>query len=125
MRHSPARITRDNRLYAALQSESASNSVPDNQINIRGAANGISIRGSAGPYVVIASNFAPGTTAADIRSALEQHTTDIMSCIILSAAPTVIAEMVFQQRSSAELVIATFNNQLVRPLPGFRYECHS
>ncbi|KAH0542182.1 hypothetical protein FGG08_003403 [Glutinoglossum americanum] len=112
MRHSSARITRDNRLYAALQSDTTSNSITDNQINIRGAANGITIRGSAGPYTVIASNFAPGTTSDDIRSALEQHTTDIISCIILSAAPTVIAEIVFQQKSSAEIVIDTFNNQL-------------
>ncbi|KAI9867076.1 MAG: hypothetical protein M1813_000474 [Trichoglossum hirsutum] len=112
LRHSSARITRDNRLYAALQSDVTPNSVLDNQINIRGAANGISIRGSAGPYAVLASNFAPGTTAADIRSALEQHVTDIISCIVLSAAPTVIAEIVFQQRNSAETVIATFNNQL-------------
>ncbi|KAI9764709.1 MAG: hypothetical protein M1840_008101 [Geoglossum simile] len=111
-RHSPARIARDNRLYAALQSETPSKSATDNQINIRGAANGISIRGSAGPYAVMASNFAPGTTAEDIKSALEQHTKDIISCIILTASPTVIAEIVFQQKSSAETIIATFNNQL-------------
>ncbi|KAH0558748.1 hypothetical protein GP486_004610 [Trichoglossum hirsutum] len=112
VRHNSARITRDNRLYAALQSDITPNSALDNQINIRGAANGISIRGSAGPYVVIASNFAPGTTAADIRSALEQHVTDIITCVVLSAAPTVIAEIVFRQRTSADTVITTFNNQL-------------
>lgn len=36
----------------------------------RGFGEEISIRGTAGPYMVIGSNFAPGTTAADIESAM-------------------------------------------------------
>ena len=70
---------------------------------------GLSIRGTAGPFVVEASNFAPGTTAADIESALQSVAVDsngangIISCRIVTASPTVIAEMVFTERHIADL----------------------
>jgi hypothetical protein len=66
---------------------------------------------------VRASNFAPGTTAADIESALQSVATDsngasgIASCKIMSNNPTVIAEMVFHEKHVAETIISTFNNQ--------------
>jgi len=71
----------------------------------------ITIRGLAGPYAVIGSNFAPGTTAADIQSAMEPVGGVMQGCRILTASPTVEAEMVFVEKSGAEIVIATFNNQ--------------
>lgn len=73
----------------------------------------ISIRGTAGPYIVIGSNFAPGTTAADIESAMIPTGGEMLNCRILSASPTVIAEMVFSEKHNAESVISTFNNKKV------------
>ena len=73
----------------------------------------ISIRGTAGPYVVLGSNFAPGTTAADIESAMIPSGGEMQSCRILTSTPTVIAEMVFSEKHNAESVISTFNNKKV------------
>ena len=73
----------------------------------------ISIRGKAGPYVVVGSNFAPGTTAADIESAMMPSGGEMQSCRILTSTPTVIAEMVFGEKHNAESVISTFNNKKV------------
>ncbi|KAL8813566.1 MAG: hypothetical protein Q9200_000175 [Gallowayella weberi] len=53
----------------------------------------ISIRGLAGPYTVIGSNFAPGTTAADIRAAMFPIGGEMQDCRIVSKTPTVEAEM--------------------------------
>ena len=111
--NSNARITRDNRLYAALQTPSASNGM-DSQMTVRPAGTGISIRGLAGPYVVVGSNFAPGTTSADIESAMTPIGGEMTSCRIITSSPTVIAEMVFTDKDGAENVIATFNNEKVR-----------
>lgn len=78
----------------------------------------ISILGAAGPYTVIGSNFAPGTTAADIESAMAPIGGEMLDCQITSQKPTVVAEMVFSEKARAENIIATFNNKRVacRPL---------
>lgn len=78
----------------------------------------MSIRGMAtpalaGPHVVIASNFAPGTTAADIEAAMQPVGGDVRSCKLVSASPTVMAELIFEHKDGADNVIATFNNQKV------------
>lgn len=78
-----------------------------------GNGDGLSIRGLAGPYVVIGQNFAPGTTAADIESAMVPSGGDMISCRIISSSPTVIAEMVFAEKYNAETVISKFNNMKV------------
>ncbi|KAI4172286.1 MAG: hypothetical protein LQ348_006805 [Seirophora lacunosa] len=83
----------------------------NSQVNVLNRGGEISIRGAAGPYTVIGSNFAPGTTAADIESALAPIGGPMEDCIIVSHKPTVVAEMVFLEKSSAENVIATFNNK--------------
>ena len=88
-----------------------------NQARARLADAEITIRGAAGPYVVIASNFAPGTTAADIESAMVPNSGDIQSCRIVTASPTVMAEMVFSEKTIAEGVIDTFNNKKVHSSP--------
>jgi len=94
---------RNERLQEALQ-----------KVSINGATEGFSIRGLAGPYVVMGSNFAPGTTAADIESAMVPTVGEIQSCKIMTSTPTVIAEMVFADKSSADNVISTFNNKKVK-----------
>ncbi|KAI9673435.1 MAG: hypothetical protein M1817_002897 [Caeruleum heppii] len=110
-RSNTTRLTRNHRLYAALQSDSALNGT-STVVNIRGAAQGLSIRGAAGPFAVMASNFAPGTTASDIQTAMEPHGGEIVSCRLITTHPTVMAEIVFTEKEGAENVIATFNNQL-------------
>jgi len=73
----------------------------------------ISIRGAAGPYVVVAQNFAQGTTAQDLEHVMLPFAGDLTSCRIITASPTVIAEMVFASKTSADNVVATFNNKKV------------
>lgn len=75
-------------------------------ISIRGVANG-------GPYTVIASNFAPGTTAADIEAVMSPIGGETLGCKLLSASPTVMVELQFATKEGAQNVIATFNNQKV------------
>ncbi len=81
-------------------------------------APGISIRGAAtgGPCTVIASNFAPGTTAADIEAVMSPIGGETLGCRLLSSNPTVMVELQFVSREGAENVIATFNNQKVGTL---------
>lgn len=61
--------------------------------------------------MVQASNFAPGTTAEDIKMAM-LPLGKILSCIILSANPTVICEIVFEKKEAADQCILQYNNQL-------------
>jgi hypothetical protein len=76
--------------------------------------NGITIKGTGtGKFIVQGSNFAPGTTAADIQSTFEPVGGDMLSCRITSQFPTVRAEMVFADRSGAENVVASFHNTMV------------
>lgn len=91
------------------------------QMNIQSAApaaaaprGGMTIRGLAGPYAVLAQNFAPGTTAADIESAMTPVGGLVSNCKIIKTHPLVIAEIVFESREGADQAIATFNNQTVR-----------
>ncbi|KAM4055357.1 pentatricopeptide repeat protein [Hirsutella rhossiliensis] len=72
---------------------------------------GMSIRGLAGPFVVIGQNFAPGTTAADIESAVTPVGGEMVSCTILKTSPFLMAEMVFVSREGGERVIETFNDK--------------
>lgn len=112
------RQVKDDLLYNTAVTQS-----PRNGVASRGLGEEISIRGTAGPYVVIGSNFAPGTTAADIESAMVPNGSEMQSCRIISSTPTVIAEMVFAEKHNAESVISTFNNKKVwegwQRLPGF------
>lgn len=117
-----ARSLQNNRLFAALHGTPAglsSDLIPSGPrngpkprgANIRGQASGFSIKGSAGPFVVQASNFAPGTTAEDIKMAM-LPLGKILSCIILAANPTVICEIVFEKKEAADQCILQYNNQL-------------
>ena len=102
------RQAKDDLIYNTAVTQS-----PRNGAASRGPGEEISIRGIAGPYVVIGSNFAPGTTAADIESAMIPSGGEMQSCRIISSAPTVMAEMVFAEKHNAESVISTFNNKKV------------
>lgn len=75
---------------------------------------GITIRGLAGPFVVIAQNLAPGTTAGDLESAMMPVGGLVSKCRIIKTHPIVIAEIEFQTKEGADRVIERFNNQLVR-----------
>ncbi|QIW95368.1 hypothetical protein AMS68_000886 [Peltaster fructicola] len=73
---------------------------------------GLSFKGAAGgPYIVMASNFAPGTTAADIESVMTSVGGEVTYCRLVASSPTVIAEMGFREKSGADTVIGTFNNK--------------
>lgn len=63
---------------------------------------------------MVGSNFAPGTTAADIQTALEPVAGEIVSCRITSQYPIVTAEIACAERSGAENVVAKFHNKKVR-----------
>ncbi|KAH0615100.1 uncharacterized protein H6S33_000736 [Morchella sextelata] len=116
-----ARSLQGNRLFAALHGAQtptgpSADVIPSGPrknrgANIRGQASGFSIKGFAGPFVVQASNFAPGTTAEDIKMAM-LPLGKILSCIILSANPTVICEIVFEKKEAADQCILQYNNQL-------------
>ncbi|KAH8909945.1 hypothetical protein BR93DRAFT_976141 [Coniochaeta sp. PMI_546] len=98
---------------AALSSSAAAAAtVRNNNNNTSSPWNkGMTIRGLAGPFVVMAQNFAPGTTAADIESAVTPVGGLVQSCRLLKTEPIVIAEIVFESKEGADNVIATFNNQ--------------
>ncbi|KAL6250120.1 hypothetical protein RBB50_002421 [Rhinocladiella similis] len=104
------------RLASALETQQANIVTPPRRTT-KGQGPGLSIKGKAGPFTVEASNFAPGTTAADIESALQGETIDdngasgMLSCRIIATAPAVVAEMIFTERHLADRVISTYNNQ--------------
>ncbi|KAF5023248.1 hypothetical protein F66182_4700 [Fusarium sp. NRRL 66182] len=72
---------------------------------------GMTIRGLAGPFTVMAQNFAPGTTTADIESAMTPVGGEILSCHIVKTSPFLIFEMAFASREGGERVIETFNDK--------------
>ncbi|KAE8451908.1 hypothetical protein EG329_002749 [Mollisiaceae sp. DMI_Dod_QoI] len=107
------RQNRNDRLHSALNG-SASSPALNSQFNIVGTAkptSGISIRGLAGPYIVIAKNLALGTTEADIESAMAPIGGAVLSCRLIAQRPKVIAELVFETKEGADNVVDTLNNQ--------------
>ncbi|KAL8648585.1 MAG: hypothetical protein Q9226_005929 [Calogaya cf. arnoldii] len=67
---------------------------------------------SPATYTVVASNFAPGTTAADIDVFLSEEVGPIQDCRVISESPVVVAEMVFTEKSRAANAITAFDNKL-------------
>ncbi|RMZ90777.1 hypothetical protein DV736_g1984, partial [Chaetothyriales sp. CBS 134916] len=102
---SVVQAVRTSRIQSALESPSAS------QANIS-KSRGIAIKGAAGPFTVVATNFAPGTTAADIESAVANDGADgdgnntLVSCCLTSTHrdSTVTAELVYSDRAVAEKI---------------------
>lgn len=77
----------------------------------------MSIKGKAGPFAVEASNFARGTTIADIESSLQHEFLDssgangLISCQLTQTTPYVVAEMVFTEKLIADRIISTYDKQ--------------
>jgi hypothetical protein len=65
------------------------------------------------PFIVVAQNFALGTTAADIESVFRTVSHDIKSCRLVAPCPTVIAEITFATRAGGDKIIDTFNGKKV------------
>ncbi|KAH6890348.1 hypothetical protein B0T10DRAFT_485617 [Thelonectria olida] len=104
---------RASRLSAAVDRMDTSSDAPQ-QVNIvKPAPNpmGLTIRGLAGPFCVMAQNFAPGTTAADIESAMTPIGGEMVSCKIVKSKPIMIVEMAFASREGGERVIEMFNDK--------------
>ncbi|KAI4740014.1 hypothetical protein E4T50_09549 [Aureobasidium sp. EXF-12298] len=104
----------DTRRDAAYQT--AAQQAPPASFNIKSRSfapvdSEITVRGAAGPYCVVASNFAPGTTAADIESVMAPVGGDMSGCKLISTSPNVIAEMLFLDRTGADNVINMFNGK--------------
>lgn len=109
-----ARNVRNNAPRKAAPLNPRENALQRAQDNVGPDDDEITIRGTApGPYLVVGSNFAPGTTAADIESAMQPSGGPMLSCTIAQLLPTVTAEMIFTEKENADNVIATFNNKKV------------
>ncbi|KIV91730.1 hypothetical protein PV10_06239 [Exophiala mesophila] len=107
------RNARQNRVAKALNSQEVnivSSSTPSKDL-------GLSIKGKAGPFAVEASNFARGTTVADIESSLQHEFLDssggngLISCQLTQTTPYVVAEMVFTEKLIADRIISTYDKQ--------------
>lgn len=90
----------------------------DRQINMlkrNPSSNGpnLTIKGLAGPFTVMGQNFAPGTTPADVESAMTPVGGEMISCTLVKSQPFVVMEMVFASREGGEKVIETFNDKTV------------
>ncbi|RFU35850.1 hypothetical protein B7463_g499, partial [Scytalidium lignicola] len=99
-----ARMARADRLQRTLNG-SASSPALNSQFNLvapLASAPGMSIRGLAGPYIVMAKNFAHGTTAADIESAVTPVGGITLNCRIIAQRPQVIAEIIFESKEGAD-----------------------
>jgi hypothetical protein len=110
-----SRANRNERLHNILHG-SASSPALTSQFNVvapKKPQSQLSIRGLAGPYVVMAKNFALGTTIADIESAMTPVGGVALSCRIIAERPSVIAEIIFESKEGADNVVETFNNQNV------------
>ncbi|KAH8169582.1 pentatricopeptide repeat protein [Sarocladium implicatum] len=104
---------RQNKLSSAL-SRIDSSADAAQQVNIvskPAAAPSFSIRGIAGPFCVMAQNFARGTTAADVESAMTPIGGPMESCRLVKTEPFILVEMLFSSKEGGEKVIETFNNQ--------------
>lgn len=115
---SASQIDRNARTYDKLNwalrkdaQNARENEMDTSGFSIKGVANG-------GPYTVIASNFATGTTAADIEAVMGKIGGETLSCRVVVSNPTVMAELVFPTKEGADNVIATFNNKKVCNIHG-------
>ncbi|KAF2086675.1 hypothetical protein K490DRAFT_43923, partial [Saccharata proteae CBS 121410] len=107
---SASRVERGSQLPQQVQTGYLSNG-PTAQRNATKGASGINIKGMGSGYTVIASNFAPGTTAGDIEAVMAPIGGEMNYCRLTTASPTVIAEMQFVNYEGAQNVISMFNNR--------------
>lgn len=111
----PASLSRKQAKQAKLAAALA-NPSSNAQVNIIQPKSqpGLTIRGLAGPYAVLGQNFAPGTTPADVESAMTPIGGEMVSCSVVKTQPFLMMEMVFVSREGGQRVIETFNNKTVR-----------
>ncbi|KAI0887541.1 uncharacterized protein GGS22DRAFT_110962 [Annulohypoxylon maeteangense] len=112
----PRRTPKRTALLRNALERATSSPTADQQINWQRtptgpSRQGMKIKGSAGPFVVMAQNFAPGTTAADIENVMTPVGGLISNCRILKTHPLIIAEITFESKEGALQVIQQFNNQ--------------
>ncbi|TVY83445.1 putative RNA-binding protein [Lachnellula suecica] len=108
-----SRPNRKDQLFSAIHGSASTPSL-NSQFNIVGAskpAGGMSIRGLAGPYLVVIKNLALGTTVADLESAITPVGGTVLKCTLITERPKVIAEVEFESKEGADNVVETFNNQ--------------
>jgi len=105
------RGNREARRATALDRMDLDSPAIQSQANIRSPPQGISIRGLAGPFTVMGQNFAPGTTAADVESAMTPIGGPMEQCRVIKTQPFMVVEMVFASREGGERVIETFNDK--------------
>lgn len=87
--------------------------------NIKGVA-------SRGPYTIVASNFAPGTTGSDIEQVMAPHGRgSFISARIITPGPTVMAEIDFETKDGADNVIEIFNGKKVRLPASVSFICET
>ncbi|KAK0385771.1 hypothetical protein NLU13_6948 [Sarocladium strictum] len=112
--HKKAAARLQNKLTSALSRVDSSADAAQ-QVSIKpapvAASSSFSIRGLAGPFCVMAQNFAKGTTAADVESAMTPVGGPMESCRIVKTEPFILVEMLFASKEGGERVIETFNNQ--------------
>ncbi|ATY67488.1 RNA-binding rrm type [Cordyceps militaris] len=97
-----------------IQGSSSRVKAARSHVNVRESVapqQGISIRGLAGPFAVMGQNFAPGTTPADVESAMTPIGGEMIRCAVVKIQPFVMMEMVFASKEGAERVIETFNDK--------------
>ncbi|KAI1450666.1 hypothetical protein F5Y02DRAFT_365496 [Annulohypoxylon stygium] len=111
----PRRTPKRTAMLRNALERTASSPASEQQVNWQrtptGPRQGMKIKGSAGPFVVMAQNFAPGTTAADIENVMTPVGGLISNCRILKTHPIIIAEITFESKEGANQVIQQFNNQ--------------
>lgn len=66
------------------------------------------------PVFIVAENFAPGTSAADIKLVMGKFGRSLFHCELTATKPSVIARLAFLDRAGAENVVAVFDGKKVR-----------
>ncbi|EEA24750.1 hypothetical protein TMatcc_007849 [Talaromyces marneffei ATCC 18224] len=101
-----SRRTREDRMIEDINGKKDVNLAPRKQteITIKGTA-------ATGPFVVVGRNFAPGTNAADIETAMEPVAGHIVGVHITSYTPYVNAQIACAEKWGAEAIVAQFNGK--------------
>jgi hypothetical protein len=118
----PTQQKRAQRLASALSNVTSRDDVffDTTQNNLKKPLAELSIRGKGDTITVIAQNFVAGTTISDIESVLAPDPSQcLLSSRLISASPTVMAELTFGSRPAAMAIVERFNNQRVRSLTHF------
>jgi hypothetical protein len=102
---------RKNRLAAAVDRMDVDTTLQQQANVVQPQSQGLTIRGLAGPFTIMAQNFAPGTTLADIESAMTPVGGEIVSSRLVKTDPLIVVELVFASREGGDRVIATFNDK--------------